>query len=137
MVLFLNGTDKNRFSTHVFLFLQRVNDRPLFGTVLLHFSCPSKCGLVLAVSLSLALLIPLSKKQRVNAFYPFLDSLRTVPFYGGAPASTEGAHGRSIHSHRNPSTREKFGGHQRTYARVRPGDEFVFVLDLKSFLRKN
>ena len=25
----------------------------------------------------------------------------------------------------------------RTYARIRPGDEFIFVLDLESFLRKS
>ena len=81
MVLFRNGTDKNRFGTHFFLLLQRVNARPLFETVLLHFSCPSACGIVSAVSVSLAVSVPVSKKQLVNVLYPFLDSLRTVPFF--------------------------------------------------------
>ena len=35
-----------------------------------------------------------------------------------------------------PIKPRKFGGRVRTYARVRPGDEFVFVLDLESFSRK-
>ena len=81
MVLFWNGTDKNRFGTHFFLVFQRVNVRPLFQTVPLHFSCPSACGLVSAVFVSLALSVSVSKKQRVNALYLFLDSLRTVSFF--------------------------------------------------------
>ena len=70
MVLFRYGTDKNRFGTHFFLLLQCVNARPLFGTVLLHFSCPSACGIVSAVSVSLAVSVLASKKQLVNALLP-------------------------------------------------------------------
>ena len=72
--------DKNGSVLTFYLFFQRVNARPLFGTVPLQFSCPSACGLVSAVFASLALSVPVSKK-RVNALYPFLDSLRTVPLF--------------------------------------------------------
>ena len=76
------GADKDRFGSYFFLFFfQRVHSGPLFGTVPLHFPCPSACGLFSAVSVSLALSAVVSKKQRVNALYPFLDSLRTVLFF--------------------------------------------------------
>ena len=37
---------------------------------------------------SLVLSVPASKKQRVNGLYPFLDSLRTVPFFYPFPYKT-------------------------------------------------
>ena len=37
---------------------------------------------------SLTVSVPVSKKQRVNGFYPFLDSLRTVPFFYPFPYKT-------------------------------------------------
>ena len=64
----------------------------------------------------------------------------------GAPAGAFGAPGRSsipIEVGKSIKPR-KFGGrprpsirtYVRTYAQIRPGDKFIFVLDLESFLRK-
>ena len=80
MVHFRKGPDQNRFGNHLFLF-PTCKRSPLFGTVLLHSFRPSACGLVSGVFVSLALSVSVSKKQRVNALYPFLVSLRTVPFF--------------------------------------------------------
>ena len=46
------------------------------------------CGLVLAVSYHRLYRFRSRKKQRVNGLYPFLDSLRTVPFFYPFPYKT-------------------------------------------------
>ena len=63
--------------------------------------------------------------------------------YSGAPAGAEGARGRSTIAIEigNPSSRENLDVTSvrtsvRPYARIRAGDEFVFVLDLESFSGK-
>ena len=77
-----------------------------------------------------------------NKVIPFLSFF--MWFNSGAPAGAEGARGRSIHSYRiwwtHRAEKIWLWRHVRTsvrpYARIRPGDEFAFVLDLESFLRK-
>ena len=63
--------------------------------------------------------------------------------FSGAPAGAEGARGRSTIAIEigNPSSRENLDVTSvrpsvRPYARIRAGDEFVFVLDLESFSGK-
>ena len=48
----------------------------------------SACGLVSAVSYFWLYRFRSRKKQRVNGLYPFLDSLRTVPFFYAFPYKT-------------------------------------------------
>ena len=64
-------------------------------------------------------------------------------YNSGAPAGAEGARGRSTIAIEigNPSSRENLDVTSvrpsvRPYARIRAGDEFVFVLDLESFSGK-
>ena len=59
--------------------------------------------------------------------------------YSGAPAGAEGARGQSSIAIEigNPSSRENLDVTSvRPYARIRAGDEFVFVLDLEFFSGK-
>ena len=74
-----------------------------------------------------------------------MDSTHYV--FSGAPAGAEGARGRSTIAIEigNPSSRENLDvtsvrpyvrTYVRPYARIRAGDEFVFVLDLESFSGK-
>ena len=45
---------------------------------------------------SLALSVPVSKKERVNGLYPFLDSLRTVPFCYHSPTKLARVNGQIL-----------------------------------------
>ena len=68
------------------------------------------------------------------SFHPGI--IAELPWAPKAPAG-----GASIGIEINkPVKARKFGcrlrTYVRTYARIRPGDEFVFIFDLESFLRK-
>ena len=81
---------------------------------------------------------------QVNDYVCLISQIRrTYHNYSGAPAGAEGARGRSTIAIEigNPSSRENLDVTSvrpsvRPYARIRAGDEFVFVLDLESFSGK-